>query len=351
MAGLKSQIFRGGLTALWISGGARLASRWTAGKGAVLMLHRVQPTAAERFDPNAALRITPQYLERLLGSFRPAGIDIVSLDEALQRVAARGRTRRFVCFTFDDGYRDNLEHAAPLFERHGAPFTVYATSSFHDRTFAPWWCALEHVLRAERTVRWASGAGELRFDTRSASAKLHAFSTLSRAMMRCPAAELHALLGRFVRAHGTSFEELAARDICSWQELRDLRAAGAAIGCHTVSHAVLALEPEDSLRRELSHARERIEAELEAPCKHLAYPYGKRDHAGARELRLARELGFATAVTTRKGALHAVHAEHRHAWPRVEVTSSFERSPHYLHAILSGLPLLAWNRGRLSITD
>lgn len=351
MAGLTSQLFRSGLSALWFSGAARVASGWTAGKGAVLMLHRVQPKRHEPFAPNAALSITPQYLDSLVRSFRASGLDIVSLDEALQRVAATGRTRRFVCFTFDDGYRDNLEHAAPVFQRHGAPFTVYATSSFHDRTFSPWWCAIEHVIRNERSVRWPQADGERTFDTADLPGKAHAFAELSRELFPRPTAEVRARLQPFLDLYGTSFAELAARDLCDWKELRELRERGAEIGCHTVSHAVLMQEGDDIVQRELDEARQRIERELGRPARHLAYPYGKRDHAGEREFRAARELGFATAVTTRKGALFSEHAQHCQSWPRVEVTPSFERSPHYMQAILSGLPLLAWNRGRLTVTD
>lgn len=36
----------------------------------------------------------------------------------------------YVALTFDDGYRDNLRHAAPVLLKHRIPFTVFVTSSF-----------------------------------------------------------------------------------------------------------------------------------------------------------------------------------------------------------------------------
>jgi peptidoglycan/xylan/chitin deacetylase (PgdA/CDA1 family) len=39
---------------------------------------------------------------------------------------------RFVCVTFDDGYRDNLEAAAPVLEEYEIPATVYLPSRIID---------------------------------------------------------------------------------------------------------------------------------------------------------------------------------------------------------------------------
>ena len=54
--------------------------------------------------------------------------------------------RRFVCFTFDDGYRDNLEYAYPLFRRRGIPLTLYVPTDFPDGDGELWWIALEEVV-------------------------------------------------------------------------------------------------------------------------------------------------------------------------------------------------------------
>ena len=48
-------------------------------------------------------------------------------------------TKRFICVTFDDGYRDNYTLAYPLLKRLGVPFTVYVTSGFIDNRLPMWW--------------------------------------------------------------------------------------------------------------------------------------------------------------------------------------------------------------------
>jgi peptidoglycan/xylan/chitin deacetylase (PgdA/CDA1 family) len=79
--------------------------------------------------------------------------------------------------------------------------------------------------------------------------------------------------------------------------------------------------------------------------RHFAYPVGDPGSAGPREFRLALDAGFATAVTTRPGHLFAAHADHPTALPRVSVNGYFQ-SRAALRALLSGVPFLAWNRGR-----
>ena len=77
----------------------------------------------------------------------------------------------------------------------------------------------------------------------------------------------------------------------------------------------------------------------------FAYPVGDPTSAGPREFALARECGFACAVTTRPGMLYAEHAAHLWALPRVSVNGLWQNTRD-LETLLSGAPLLLWNRGR-----
>ena len=128
------------------------ADRWgrglAQGRGVILTLHHVRPRAAGGFRPNGLLEITPDFLDGTLSLIRAEGYDLVSLDEALARLTAPRPGRFFVALTFDDGYRDNVEQAWPVLAKHGAPWTLFVTPGFADRTARLWWLELEEAIRA-----------------------------------------------------------------------------------------------------------------------------------------------------------------------------------------------------------
>jgi peptidoglycan/xylan/chitin deacetylase (PgdA/CDA1 family) len=347
MAGLKSELFRIGLTALWYSGVARALEPLTRGVGTILMMHRVLPESAHgAFAPNRGLAIPPDYLDALLARFARDRIDMVTLDEALQRLAAPAG-RPFVCFTADDGYRDNYEHAFPIFRRHCAPLTVYVTTGFIDGTMPLWWRVLEAAIASRDTLRVVREGREAMLATGDLAAKQRAFDALVPEFFRMTVAQLRPAIAQLAEDHDVDARAVSRAELCSWDMLREMKASGVVeLGCHTVNHPVLALESAADARAEMADARAALEREAGGPVRHFAYPYGTADHAGPREFALARELGFATATTTRKASLQAEHRDFAYALPRVDVSPEFARSPHYLRTIVSGLPLLAWNRGR-----
>ena len=69
---------------------------------------------------------------------------------------------------------------------------------------------------------------------------------------------------------------------------------------------------------------------------------GRADARQLREFRLARELGFATAVTTRKGLIFDAHEDHLTALPRLSLSGDYQK-PRYVEVLLSGAPFLLFN--------
>ena len=134
------------------------------------------------------------------------------------------------------------------------------------------------------------------------------------------------------------------KDLCmGWQEIALLaRDPLVTIGAHTVNHAMLAKLPEKAVRTEMDLSRTVIEAALGLRPAHLSYPYGDPGSAGPREFNIARELGFATAVTTRPGVLFRSHARHLTALPRLSLNGEYQRL-RYVRVLLSGSATAMWN--------
>src|SRR6202140_3135410 len=122
------------------------------GVGAILTLHHVRPPRDDAFQPNRLLEISPLFLERLLRRLSRARVDVISLDEMHQRFISGDFKRRFVCITFDDGYKDLMQWAYPLLKKYQLPFALYIPTSFPDRLGELWWVAPGAVIAQNNRI-------------------------------------------------------------------------------------------------------------------------------------------------------------------------------------------------------
>lgn len=346
MRGVNEELIRRSLDLLYFSGVYHLMAPLTAGLGVIFMLHRVRQAAAPGgFAPNGALEVTPEFLDGALARLKGLNIDIVDLDEAARRIR-EGSERRFAVFTFDDGYADNLETALPIFEAHDAPFTIYVTTGLIDGTADIWWLVLEEAIARLTRVRMRIGAETFDFPARNAAEKQAAWDEVYWRLRDLSVAERRAAVAALGAEAGVEEKAIAASISATWAQLK--QAAGhplVTLGAHTLTHPPLAALDESQARREIEESRSRIAAETGRAVRHFAYPFGDHASAGPRDFALARESGFLTAVTTRRGPLFADHAAHLHALPRVSLNGNYQ-SMRYVDLFLSGAPFALFNRAR-----
>jgi peptidoglycan/xylan/chitin deacetylase (PgdA/CDA1 family) len=317
----------------------RALAPFTAGQGAILTMHRVRPAPADAFQPNAHLEITPAFLDRQLAWLRSSGIDIVTLDEALARLSSSAGGR-FVVLTLDDGYRDNLEVALPVFARHRAPFTVYVATGFPDRDANPWWMTLEAAIAGSDRVEWTA-SDPVTLPSRTTEEKYSAYSALAARVESLPEDAQRAAMDDFAARHAVDVAALVDRAFMTWDELRVLATSPlATIGGHTVNHPALGRLSDRRAREEVGAGAERLERELGRRPRHFAYPYGYPGKVGERDYRLLAELGFASAVRTTPGTLTAASAAAPTALPRISLNGHFQ-DVRYVDVLLSGAPFAA----------
>lgn len=349
----RHQLFAAGFKAIALTGADRWGRGLAQGAGVILTLHHVRPPRRDGFQPNALLEITPNFLDEALTLIRREGHDIVPLDEVPARLARLASpatrdspSRFFVAFTFDDGYRDTLDHAWPVLARHHAPWTLFVTPGFADRTARLWWLELEEAIRALPSIRLNLPDGAFAAPAGTDTEKMQAFSRLYWRLRDGPEATLLSVISALAAQAGIDPAALVERECLPWETLRSLAGApGVTIAAHTLSHPMLAKHPEAAARDEIVGSKARLSQELGLRIAHFAYPVGDPGSAGPREFSLAEQAGFASAVTTRPGHLFPEHAAHLHALPRVSL-NGHHQNPAALRAMLSGLPFLVWNRGR-----
>lgn len=295
---------------------AALARPLLGGAGAVLVFHRLRGhDPGLTFAANHRNSIPPSLFERLLDALEAEGVAVVGLDEALARIGDRHRGR-FVCLTFDDGYRDNHDTLLPILEARRVPATIYVAPGLLDGSAPLWWYALDEAVAREERLRLPLPA-ETELPAGDAAAKERAFAMLARVMVSAPASTREGLLAALAGRYGMDAGALAARHMMDWPMLRRLAASPfVEIGAHTLTHPPLATLDPTEAAAEMAGSRERLERECGRLVRHIAFPYGVPGTAGAREERLAEELGFRTAVTTAPGNLFHRHASRPHAWPR-----------------------------------
>ena len=272
----------------------QLLSRWQ-GPCAIFCLHRVLPDKQFELEnsPNKNLALSTSSFTDLL-YYLNNRYCLLSMDDLVTHLRNNSKEQA-VCLTFDDGYKDNLTYALPILETYKTPATIYITTRFPEGDTKIWWHEIWDIIVNNARLNIDSNGDKLYWESNN-SDKVRSFHNLR-----------SLLLNMTVKEQTDFLEKLAETDIrntysdlfLNWDEIKHLdNNTLITIGCHTHSHANLAQESFEAAKNDLLYSKNLLEKKLNHDVFHLAYPFGTKNEVGARELKLAKEIGFTTAVTT-----------------------------------------------------
>lgn len=250
---------------------------------------------------------------------------------------------RAVLVTCDDGLVNTFTDMLPVLQSEGVPCLFFVTgASCGLKPGMLWYEELYHLMRARPLDALALQLPDDEATESSRNFQARWWNVVRRASQLDARARADWM--DLVRSHcdGTQVcrSELSAGlgserrwRLMNIAELRALAEAGMTIGAHTLSHPVLSLCSEEEAHREVQQSKSEIERALERQVWAFAYPFGNASAMGEREVRLAREAGFACAF---------LNVEHWHAGPansfalpRIHVTANTTLPEFAAH--LSGL--------------
>ena len=159
---------------------------------------------------------------------------VVPLSEQIAGASLGRNLGGTLSITFDDGYRDNAEVAAPILRKLGLPATFFIVTGFIGTDYTPPWDA--HLAQPPGWM--------------------------------------------------------------DWNQVRALRDQEFEVGGHTDRHIDLGTTDPDAIRVDLARCRTRLQEELGAPARLFAYPFGGRQHIRPTAVELVREAGFECCLSS-----------------------------------------------------
>jgi peptidoglycan/xylan/chitin deacetylase (PgdA/CDA1 family) len=165
-------------------------------------------------DSESVISIAPKVFRRQMESLREWGFQGIRLCDLFDAwEGKRPLPSHPVVLTFDDGFRNLSDHAIPVFEDLCFRATIFAVAG-----------------RCGRTNDWPS-----------------------------------------------QIAEIPHLPLLSWSDLRQIAAAGFEIGAHGITHAPLPALSQREAEREITGAKEILQAHLGEAVTSFAYPYGLAD--------------------------------------------------------------------------
>jgi peptidoglycan/xylan/chitin deacetylase (PgdA/CDA1 family) len=321
----------------YFTGRQWLSTRATSGAGVVLRFERVRPRRAARFQPLLSQEITPRFLDRTIRALKRWKFDIVSMDEVCHRAVTSRAPRRFVCLTFDGGYKDLIESAYPVLSRHAVPFTVYLPTAFPDRLGEAWWLALEQVIAREIRISLVIDRKELHFDIETTSAKYQLYEFLWGWMRTLAPSDLSVAINDLCKRYSVDLAALSRDASMDWDDLTRLAADPlVTFGSATVNYRVLSNLKDADAEREMTMGRAVAQAAFHRDVGHFAYPLGDRAAFARKHVQMAEETGFASAASAISGIVQSDGRTNLHALPRI-AWDGRQRSLRIMRVLLSGI--------------
>lgn len=281
---------------LWLLAKFRLR-----GRAVVLMYHRVLPPAAASFS-HEAIVVSPREFDLQMSFLRRHFQPLTP--EQFSYELRNGTFRRRACLvTFDDGWKDNAEHALPVLRKHQVPALVFVATGYvgTDRTF--WQERLTRLLFfATRSSESANTLRELGLTSAVGLSDAVALATVRDAvttMKQWEPGRVHELIQRLEDEVGRvpTARNLGDDTFLSWDDLRRLQQSGwVVVGSHAHSHRPLTRLGYDGACAEFTLSRAALATNGFCDVRTCAYPNGNVDTAVVRAATDSGfELGFATA--------------------------------------------------------
>jgi len=251
--------------------------------------HRVGNAASTRFD-RGVFSASAQQFDFQLKYFKKH-FNVLTGEELEALVLGKTPLKRMhIAITFDDGYRNDYATSFQVLKANDCAAAFFLVPEYVGTCTIPWWDEIAYLVRNSPKAQI----------TLSTPVPL----TVTLESDREPA--IYAVLRHYKRKDNVHGDKLLAelrqeaacelpatgRRFISWEEAREMRAAGMTIGSHTQTHGILGQMSPETQQWELTESKKNIETNLGDRVHTLAYPVGIHGSFTPDTEKIARAAGY-----------------------------------------------------------
>lgn len=229
----------------------------------VLYFHRVLPTATA-FCPDDWHLDNFQLLIRKLSKH----FTLMSLEDALQCLENNTLPSNALCLTFDDGYQDNYELAAPVIESVGGKASFFVSTQGTERGYL-WNDELLEIVKCTRAKSLVFHGKHFTLDTEKQKAAAYLSIVGQLKVLPNSTRDSH-----LIELQQTLGKAETPRCMMTASQLVDLQNRGHCIGAHTHTHSILAYQADDVAFNEIELSVMFLNKLLPKNVTCFAYPNG-----------------------------------------------------------------------------
>ncbi len=243
---------------------------------------------------------------------------IVSLEAYIKDKPAFSKIKKpFATILFDDGYKDNIEYAAPILKKYNCPASFYIVTDSIDRNIPTWTYILDfslqntklpvieldfnYVPEPYKRIVLNNGISQ---STKKLKPWMKTLPNKSRLQIMQTITEL------------CKDVEIPKRQMLSWDEVRQLHSSSFVIGSHTDTHPMLGqLEDKNEIEKELQTSFIKIKNQLGIVPYTISYPIGSYDK---RVMELSQKVGYKIGLSVEQ-RFYKTEKDNLFSIPRVEL--------------------------------
>ncbi|MEO6611027.1 MAG: polysaccharide deacetylase family protein [Chitinophagaceae bacterium] len=218
--------------------------------------------------------------------------NVVLLEDFLEDPGAQQSKKQTATVSFDDGYKDNLEIAAPILSKYKCPASFYVVSDCINRQLPTWTYITDFFFQREKASLSLDNdfvPASFRKIEWNALAEGSEWGKKIKPWMKSLSNPLRLWVMEQLQAQNRD-ASVPGGMMMNWEEVKQLKQAGFYIGSHSHTHPMLAsLEKETEIKEELAVSAEQIAFHLGHRPVTISYPIGSWDQ---RVVMAATETGY-----------------------------------------------------------